>query len=435
MSEHTWPRKASRRQFVALASAALLACLPQTGFAQDRPAPNRSTSPGRIYVPGYLSDEAYAGDQLMVDLPGVSRVPQEWQGGVTLLSVLDLANMQAQPVRAAYPLHGHGVELFPSLGVGIFAGMESDSIVGFSLDSLDMTAIARPLNDGWLFGGHAVRLPDGLHFAVAERHPAFPRSGNRQTDITRMQGRIVIREAKTLASVNEFPCYGIRPHDVCISADGKHITVANYGSTVASESAHTAGIDVLAPGIAIIELASGKLVSWVDGIDSLAELRHLVAPRLDRVFAMTVRMGLTGTPMSSLLEAEPNADPPATFIPSLPLRVANGRAMQLMSEQVSMARQGLSMVYDARHDEVLATFPSSHTVAILHGATGRLMQLIHTDSLGLKWPCGLAMSPDGSFYCVTGYWSGTLTLASGNHQVKSMVTAHQWWGHSHTVIA
>lgn len=434
MFELAFPQIPSRRRILKMACVALGACMSNATFGQSSLAFHKVTKTNRLFVPGYLSDEAYTGDQLIVDVPGVSRVTPGWNGGVTLLSMLEITNRQVEPIRAAYPLNGHGLALFPSLGVGVFAGMESDSTIGFNLDTLDLTAMARPLNKEWLFGGHAARMPDGKHVAVAERHPALPRSGNRQADIARMSGRIVIRDAKTLTPVGEFPCYGIRPHDIYIGADGRHIAVANYGSTVARETRNPTGIDVLAPGIAVIELASGKLMTWVDGVDGLAELRHLVAPRLNRIFAMTVRMGLGGSPNAELAEPEPNTDPPVRFLPSLPIRVANGRAMQLMTDQVSMARQGLSMVYDDRHDEVLATFPSSHCVVVFNGASGNLTKLIHTDALGLKWPCGLALSPDGSFYCVSGYWNGLLTLATSNHQVQSMVSGPQWWGHSHTVI-
>jgi hypothetical protein len=389
----------------------------------------------RLYVPGYRSLEATQGQSRLIDLPGVSRVPKGWQGNRTLLTMFDLQAEEAIPVRAAYPVAGHGVSLLPQLGLGVFAGMESDSLVGFELSSMDLSAFARPTQPGWLFGGHPVNMPDGRHVAVAERHPALPRSGDSASDRQRLCGRIVIRDARTLAPVGEFSCHGIRPHEIQITADGRHMVVACYGSTVHDTSDDTSLLpDVIAPGIAVVEISSGRLLTWIDGADPAAELRHLVAPRLDRIFGITARLALSRSPQAAGLPSDPVALDGISFLPSAPVQVKDQGAVKLMNGHTALARQGLSIAYDPDHDEVLATFPSSHTLVFFDGTSGDVTKVMDTAALGLHWPCGIARSPDDALWHVTGYWNGLLTLRAGDHSVQSITDHPVWWGHSHTAI-
>jgi len=392
-------------------------------------------SRARLYVPGYRSLEAIEDNTLLMDMHGVSRVPKSWRGDRTLLTMWDLQADETVPVRAAFPVGGHGVSLLPQLGVGVFAGMESDSLVGFDLSTMDLAAFARPTKSGWLFGGHAVSMPDGLHVAVAERHPALPRSGDTARDRQLLCGRIVVRDASTLSPVGEFSSYGIRPHEIQITADGLHMVIACYGSTVNNASdAMSLLPDVIAPGIAVVEIASGKLVTWIDGADPAAELRHLVAPRLDRIFGITARLALSGSPQAVGLPPDPVALEGISFLSSPPIQVKDRHAIRLMNEQPSLSRQGLSMAYDPDHDEVLATFPASHVVVVFNGASGEVTKVIHTLALGLQWPCGIARSPDGRRWYVTGYWNGLLTLTAGEHSIESITDRPVWWGHSHIAI-
>jgi hypothetical protein len=436
MRYHVMPTTVSRRLALKSAFAAFsaLAGFPLNGRTATVEPPKGERA--RLYVPGYRSQEAVEEKTRLIDQAAITRVPRDWHGDQTLLTMLDLADSQAVPKRAAYPVGGHGVHLFPALGVGVFAGMESDSVVGFDLETMDMTAFARPVHPGWLFGGHPVGMPDGRHVAIAERHPAQLRSGDRAADIKRLCGRIVIRDARTLSPVGEMSSFGIRPHEIQITADAKHMVVANYGSTNTREPFDALQLpDVLAPGIAVIEIASGKRVAWIAGADPAAELRHLVAPRLDRIFGITARLAFSDSPEAAGLPQDPVAAQGISFLASPPVRVLEGRALALMKEQPTITRQGLSIAFDVAHDEVLASFPASHAVAVFDGASGEVKKLIHTAAMGLHWPCGLALSPDAAHWYVTGYWRGILTLEAGQHGVESVTDSPQWWGHSHTAMA
>lgn len=425
----------SRRLAMKAAFAAFAATAGSATFHGAR-ASTEAKPAKRLYVPGYRSELAKQGNTLLVDLPAISKVPRGWTANRTLLNVVDLADPQAEPRRAAYPVRGHGLQVLPGLGVGVFSGMEADTVVGFDLETLDMTAMVRPTAPGWRFGGHPAIMPDGKHVAIAERHPADPKSGDRSADIARLAGKIVIRDAVTLAPVGEMPAYGIRPHEIQVTLDGKHFVVANYGSTNAPGSGDDAPEipDAVAPGISVIEIQSGKRVAWIDGIDN-AEIRHLTGKRLDRIFAVTAQMAWADSPEAAGLEPDPGAEHGFEYLASPPIHIVGDRVEQLMTDQVSLTRHGLSVVSDPISDEVLMTFPATHRIAIFDGATGAMKKLIATDAMGLRWPCGAALSPDGSRWYVSGYWTGLLTMRTGSHLVESVCPTPRWWGHSHTVIA
>ncbi|MCF4165993.1 DUF1513 domain-containing protein [Zavarzinia compransoris] len=421
----------TRRRLLTVAMAVLGAATAEAGPLAGMAG--AATSPGRLLVPGYRSLEALGRGGLLVDQPGVARLPAGWDGPRTLLSVLDLAAPDAPPRRAAYPLRGHGTALVPAAGIGIFAGMEGRTMVAFDAASLDLVAMAETLRPGWHFGGHAVALPDGRHIAVTERAPAVPAGPDRAGDLARMAGRVVIREAASLRPVADFSSHGLRPHDIRLTADGRHLVVANYGSTVVADGdfALTTIPHILAPCAAIIELASGKLVARFAPADLRAELRHLAAPALDRVFAVLARLEAAASGGSA--GGDPVAGPGLTYAPAAPVRRDGAEAVPLMKGTEDRARQALSIAHDPATDRVWITFPSSHLVAVFDGAGGRTLRLIETDRLGLHWPCGIAPSADGRHWLVTGYWGGMLSLDGTTLQPGPVNAAPLWWGHSHTV--
>jgi len=417
----------SRRGLLGTAMAVLgsVALGPSTARA--------ATAPARLFVPGYRSGEATEAGGLIVDRPGVLKAPAGWDGPRTLVSILDLGAPDAPPRRAAYPVRGHGIALAPAAGVAVFAGMEGDTIAAFDPETLDLVAMAAPMRPGWRFGGHALTLPDGLHVAIAERAPAEPIGPDPMADLARMAGRVVIREAATLRPVGDFSSYGLRPHDLQTTADGRHLVIANYGSTAADHTPEGEAElpHVLAPSAAIVELASGRLVDRMAAPDLGAELRHLVAPALDRIFAVTAKVARAAP--SSDPTRDPAAEVGLDYVSALPLRRAGREAVPLLTEAPKLARHGLSIAYDRTADAVLISFPASHRIGVFDGATGATRKLIRTDEAGLSFPCGIAPSPDGRHWLVTGYWGGLLRLAQGDFALSPVQAGAAWWGHSHTV--
>jgi hypothetical protein len=410
-------RAALRSAFAAFSAVGLAA----SGFA----AP---TAAGRLFVPGYRVGEARVGAQWIADLPGVAKLPPDWEGRRTLLSTLDLGDPLAEPVRAVLPVRGHSIVLPSGTGPAVFVGMESQTTLAFDPETLEPQVLMMPAAEGRTFGGHGVRLPDGRHIAVVERV-----LGDSTSDKETLGGWIVIRDASTLQPVNEMPSYGIRPHEIKLTDDGRHLVVANYGSVAEAGDGpedYYAAPRVVAPAIAVIELATGRLVARISGAKPEDELRHLVAPNLQRIFAIAARLDRAGGPDGSS-ERYPDVADGLDYYPAAPVRVAEGAAVPLLKERPELARQGISLGYDAAADAILMTFPSSHSVVVFDGATGATRKIIDAAALGLRLPCGITQTPDRRHWLVAGYWRGLLTLRAGSLLVDSVSPEPQWWGHSH----
>ena len=97
-----------------------------------------------------------------------------------------------------------------------------------------------------------------------------------------------------------------------------------------------------------------------------------------------------------------------------------------------LCRQGQSILYDPRHDEVIATFTSSSTLIVFSGADGAVRSLVRTEPHGVRNPRGLALHPDGRHYAVSGDWDNLLLVERGTHAVASARTIFlPLYGHSH----
>ena len=97
-----------------------------------------------------------------------------------------------------------------------------------------------------------------------------------------------------------------------------------------------------------------------------------------------------------------------------------------------LMRHGLSIKYDERHDEAIASYPSSHQLMVFDGASGEVSKRIDTSRLGLRYPCGITMLPDGQHYAVAGYWENLFVFERGSHRlVRELCQYPMFFGHSH----
>lgn len=90
-----------------------------------------------------------------------------------------------------------------------------------------------------------------------------------------------IRDPQTLKIRERSLTYGIDPHDIRLTEDGKYIVAANYGSTVSAKTGkHTVPRTVVQASITVVEVSSGKLVDKKVTGKGNVELRHLAAGRV-----------------------------------------------------------------------------------------------------------------------------------------------------------
>ena len=175
----------------------------------------------------------------------------------------------------------------PDRSIGVLCSMDGSS-TPLDPETLELAAIGPSLGGGWRGGGHAVYLDGGKTVILSERAPYLPY----QAKLDRHYGRLTIRDPKTLKITETYSTHGIEPHDIRLTADGKYIVAANYGSTVSAKTgAFTIPRDVVQASITVVELSSGRLVDKRVTGRSDTELRHLAAGRLDRIFAIQARYG------------------------------------------------------------------------------------------------------------------------------------------------
>jgi len=168
----------------------------------------------------------------------------------------------------ALPGRGHDVAFHPTRMQGVlFARRPGTFAVVVDLERgtvkqrFDASA-------GRHFYGHGVFSPTAGVLISAENEFA---SG---------EGRLGIRDPSDgFHQIGELPSHGIGPHDVHLLPDGKTLVVANGGiRTHPDRGRDKLNIDDMRPNLAVVELASGRLV---DRYELPAELHKLSIRHLD----------------------------------------------------------------------------------------------------------------------------------------------------------
>lgn len=433
-----------RRSF--LAALVAVGVLPRPGAAQgvvaSTPAPVPAAAGGgaTLYIPGYWPDRAV--------LHGMTadrwwRKMKNHGQGAGQLSLLTRIGPDGAIRQAVFPVQGHDVEIAPDRKSGFFGRMDYGAEPGaahhvaFDPETLEQIGQGRPPKPGWRGGGHGVHAETGDVLLTTERAPLKGYAGHPEAHY----GLIAVRDPVTLKVLDTIPCHGIDPHEIRLLPGGRQAAVANYGSVAApGRRSLEAPRDVVEASVTIVDLASGALVEKHPATEPGIELRHLTVTPDARAFAIRVRLGQTGDDRRYLdpevaEEADITADPGQCFLPATPLLFHAGTPAGVACGDATVAdlmRHGLSVKYDADHAEVIATFPSAQRVMVFDAETGALKRAIDTAALGLRYPCGLALLPDGVHYAVTGYWQGLFVFTRGAHEVQRELCHYPMlFGHSH----
>jgi len=389
-----------------------------------------------FYLPGYWPDSAFVDGVPATGNKHFARaIPKDYRGNYQILTRL---GMDGSLTQALFPVRGHDVDVSPDGRLGFFGSMERDNYVCFDPHTLDLVSIGKPFAKGWIGGGHGTYLQDGKLLAVSERAPKKPYTGKADQHY----GRITLRDPETLKIVESYSTHGVSPHDICLLDDGRHLAIANYGSVVPKKGKEY-GIPrhVVEPSVTVIDLRDGKLVAKRTTEPGNTELRHLTARDVDRIFAIQVKLGKPGEEQKFLqdqhyaYEADFSAQDGESYLPA-PVIALLGKQpafSELGDEKLRRhMRHGLSIRYDADHGEVLATFPSTHSLMVIDDDTGEIRQRIDTAALGLDYPCGLSLIPDSPFYAVSGYWKNLFIFRRGTHEpVRELCHYASFFGHSH----
>ncbi|MBX3582529.1 MAG: DUF1513 domain-containing protein [Rhizobiaceae bacterium] len=387
-----------------------------------------------VYVPGYFPDSAYANGKPLAQNRRFNRATR----GQPLYKMLTRIGFDGSTRQTLLPVAAHDVEVAPDRSIGVLCSMDGEQHTAFDPDTLELAAIGPSLGDGWRGGGHAIYLDGGRTAILSERAPYQPWQGKAE----RHYGRLTIRDPKTLKIDGTYSTYGIDPHDIRLTADGKYIVAANYGSTVSAETRqYTIPRQVVQASITVVEVSSGKLADKRITGRSDTELRHLAAGRLDRIFAIQARYGDDKADARQLAneniahESDITTDPGYNYMAAATLRYdASRNRLTKMGDAAAtkLMRHGLSIRYDEQHDEAIATYPTTHHVMVFDGATGAVSNILDTRTVGLRYPAGVTFLPDGKHYCVTGHWENLFVFERGTHRlVRDLCLYPVFFGHSH----
>jgi hypothetical protein len=423
---------------LALAGAATTA-----GTAEAAARPEVETVPEglkktAVYVPGYFPDHAFANGKPLADNRRFNRAI----AGQATYKMLTRVGFDGSIRQTLLPVAAHDVEVAPDRSIGVLCSMDGEQHTAFDPETLELAAIGPSLGDGWHGGGHAVYLDGGKTVILSERAPSAPYQGK----LERHYGRLTIREPKTLQIAETYSTHGIDPHDIRLTADGKYIVAANYGSTISAKTGKfTIPRAVVQASITVVEVSSGKLVDKrITGRDE-TELRHLAAGRLDRIFAIQARYGSDRDDARQLRdedvahESDITTDAGYNYMSAATLKYdASRNKLTKMGDAGStkLMRHGLSIRYDERHDEAIATYPTTHRVMVFDGATGAVSNSLDTRTIGLRYPAGVTFLPDGKHYAVTGHWENMFVFERGAHRlVRELCLYPVFFGHSHITAA
>jgi len=439
----------TRRTLLAGAAGAVVA-VPLSGcttgttssdqaFSPEAVKPIKPLSATSVYVPGYMPNEAQANGVPLRENSYFARNISDPERPFRLLTRI---GMNGEVRQALLPAYAHDVEISPDRSVGVMCGFEATDQVAFDPDTLDLIAVAPSFSKGWRGGGHAAYVVDGKTVFMSER---APRQSLRGGNVEAHHGRITIRDVDTLKIRGSYSTHGIDPHDIRLIENDRYLVVANYGSLPGSKSGKMdIPRHVHDACVTIIDMDSGKLVDKRVTDRRHSELRHLAAGSLDRIFAIQARLG-SEADLARELRNEGEAygeditsEPGIGYMSAATLKMANGKKPRRMGKRSDVAdmRHGLSIRYDAKNDQAIASYPSAHRLIVFDGASGEVLHSFDTRKMGLRFPCGITLLPDGVHYAVTGYWENLFVFERGTHRLNREACLYPtFFGHSHITAA
>jgi hypothetical protein len=358
-------------------------------------------------------------------------------------AVFRLEPARGEAVRRLLPVSGHAVVLSPDRRRLLVAPMEQRAWFVLDAETLEIEGEPLVLPEGFVGGGHAAFLPGGEMLTV-ERRPQRAFTG-READ---HEGRLVVRDPATRRPLLEMTAGGMAPHDVALLPDGRAVAVACCGSInpnpvrLPDGSFRRSPPQVLASRVAVVELASGRVLETFTSPDADAEMRHLAVHGRRLVVAQT-RMGMAEHPEAGLRVdgslPYPQEDREVVYLPATPLQGRLGTGGGMLSRIRGFAPaetvHALSLAADPVHGEVLVTIPAANRVAVVDAADGALKRLIDVAPLGCRHPCGVGLL-DARTWVVAGHAGGLFAFERGTHEPRADLRMDvDLAGHSHLLAA
>lgn len=226
-----------------------------------------------------------------------------------------------------------------------------------------------------------IASPDNRHFYG---HGIFSRDGRllyaSENDFDDARGVIGIYDAGNgFARIGEYPTYGIGPHDLSISLDGKVLIAANGGIKTHPDFGRTKlNLDAMEPSLALIDATSGALIEKHDLPSGMKQLstRHIDLSADHGIWFACQYQGAR------------------TDLPPLIGRFRPGEALEFIDlpEQTTqnLANYVGAIAVNRSEGLVAATSPRGGTYVLLDAKDGRLVREVR-----LEGASGVAAGPHG----------------------------------------
>lgn len=275
----------------------------------------------------------------------------------------------------ALPDRGHGVCLRPGMQEAVvFARRPGCFAVAFE----PTTGLVRHRFDtpeGRHFFGHGVFDPTGRYLVATEN------------DVEHGTGVLGLYDAADgYRRIGELPSFGIGPHDLTLLPDGKTLAVANGGILTRPETGRTPlNLDSMAPSLAYVELAGGKLV---------AERR--LPPELNRLSIRHLAQGAGGV-VAAGLQWEGEA---GELVPLVALDRGDGlRLLEAPAAELApMVGYIGSVAFDSARTLLAASCPRGNRIAFWDVAAERFLRSVEIEDGCAVGPAGRP----GTFLTATG---------------------------------
>lgn len=199
---------------------------------------------GAAWVASLAPDRAFALARADAVFASAFMAPDGSYGVATLTEAGDIIDRTALPARA------HGMAYSPvSRRAVAFARRPGTYAMILSTDGAAEPVVIAA-TDGRHFYGHGCFSADGKLLYATEN------------DFAANRGMVGIYDGTdNFARIGEFPTYGIGPHDMTLSADGKLLAIANGGIETHPDFGRTKlNLDHMEPSLTLVDTRTGALV-------------------------------------------------------------------------------------------------------------------------------------------------------------------------------
>ncbi|OLP59172.1 hypothetical protein BJF93_04520 [Xaviernesmea oryzae] len=297
--------------------------------------------------------------------------------------------------RVLLPARAHGLAVSPTRGT-VVAFARRPGIFALAADP----DFARP--------PVTIAAVEGRHFFG---HGAFSRDGRRlfatENDFEANRGMIGVYDASDgFRRLGEFPSYGIGPHDMAASEDGRFLAVANGGiETHPDHGRAKLNLERMAPSLALIDTESGALVQ-----------RHALPAALNRLSTRHLDLGEKGRIWFACQYEGARGDRPplaGSFAPGEPIAF-----LDLPEDTTAALANYVGAIAVNRAEGLIGlASPKGGVEVVVEAASGRVLETrTRADAAGI--------APAMHGFAVTSY-DGRFTETGGQEGARSQVAWDQ----------